>query len=43
MHAIKRRHKKLLLMMKVYVVEIRGIKRARDITDEITGDSVRKS
>jgi hypothetical protein len=29
--------------MKIYVVEIWGIKRARDITDELRGDSVRKS
>jgi hypothetical protein len=29
--------------MKIYVVEICGIKRARGITDEVTGDSVRKS
>jgi hypothetical protein len=30
-------------MMKINVVEIWGIKRAWDITDEFRGDSVRKS
>jgi len=42
MHDVKYRHKKLLLTMKIYVVEIWGNTRARDITDEFRGDSVRK-